>query len=685
MNATPMPKRLPRLTRATPFVWAIALPLILTACGGSGSSGGASPIATEPSAVIAAQVDEIRPADESESVGVFVELNDGVPLAAAAVSDTDGRRAWLQQRFLSDLSTAASGPLAGVATNRCSGADLQTRLERAQRPVSGSTVRIELTSCELDLLPRLSIVRGVHADRPLTTQAASDATALHQAIVQSFDGQTAWPSLSGQALEGGSRVIAVLDTGVEERHPALAGTKVLPGACFSTAANGGTGFCPNGASVDTTSGTAGRSCVDRFANRSAALSAGCGHGTSMAAVAAMDYRQVAADRGGIARSASILPVQVFNADSRGAISASSGDLLAAIEWVTEQARLRRTSGQAPIAALNLSLGAGAYSAACDSDYLGGLFRNAFDRLRAQGVVPVVAAGNSGTMGAIAFPACVSNALPVAAARLNYSALASYSNFSSQVKVVAIGGDTVGAYRAPVPCSTGSATDCWAATMGTSPATAMVSGAVAALHALQSAPNAAQIQAALTTNLAGSDSRARSLTVSGVTVPALRLTPSAERLVGAGTTASGGVASGSTPSGSGTGTGTGSSSGSGAGAGTGTGSGSESGSSEGVDTITKRSTRICVYWWANYSGLGSCAIARLDADDSPIVYSYLGPVRSVTIRDADTNQPVVGRVRVTLYASFRTRSDVSITQDTPAIAGGPFNSLVRSIQVSPLSQ
>jgi hypothetical protein len=93
----------------------------------------------------------------------------------------------------------------------------------------------------------------------------------------------------------------------------------------------------------------------------------------------------------------------------------------------------------------------------------------------------------------------------------------------------------------------------------------------------------------------------------------------------------------------------------------------------------------VYWWTNYSGLGSCAITRLDADDSPIVYSYLGPVRSVTIRDADTNQPVVGRVRVTLYASFRTRSDVSITQDTPAIAGGPFNSLVRSIQVSPLSQ
>ena len=646
---------------------ASVLILALAACGG-GSGGSGTALLNEPSPVVAAQIDDIRPADESESVGVFVELNTDAPVAGAALNDADSRRAWLQQRFLADLGSAATTPIAGASTSTCQSPDLQKRLLDAIRPASGAAVRIELTSCELDLLPRMPVVRGVHADRPLTTQAASDATVLHQAIVQSFDGQSAWPTLGGQPLAGASRVIAVLDTGVEERHPALGSTKVLPGACFSTAANGGRGFCPNGASVDTTSSTAGRSCVDRFSSRSAALAAGCGHGTSMAAVAAMDYSTIAPDRGGIARSASILPVQVFNADSRGAISASSGDLLAAIEWVTEQARLRRASGQAPIAAINMSLGAGTHSAACDSDYLGGLFRTAFDKLRAQGVVPVVAAGNSGTLGAIAFPACVSNALPVAAARLDYSRLASYSNFSNQVKVVAIGGDTVGTYRTPVPCSTAGSNDCWAPTMGTSPATAMVSGAVAALHALQTAPDAAAVQAALTANLSGTDARARTITVSNITVPALRLTPSAERLAGLAVTP---PASSSNGSGS-----TGSSANS--------GTTPPSAPSDPVDVITKRSTRVCVYWGPQYSGLASCAITRLDADDAPLVYSYLGPVRSVTIRDAESNARVPGRVKVTLYSSFRTRNDLNVTDDTPSIAGGPFNSFVRSIQVTPLA-
>jgi hypothetical protein len=221
-------------------------------------------------------------------------------------------------------------------------------------------------------------------------------------------------------------------------------------------------------------------------------------------------------------------------------------------------------------------------------------------------------------------------------------------------------------------------------MGTSPDTAMVSGAVAALHGLQVTPDAAALQSALTANLTANDTRAKALTVSGLTVPALRVTPSAERLAGVAATAPDGSSS-NPGSGSGAGTSNGSgTSGSGTGGGGTSGGGATPpGGSDGVEVIVKRSTRICVYWGAQYSGLSSCAIARLDADDSPILYSYLGPVRSVSIRDADTNQPVAGRVRVTLYASFRTRSDVSVTQDTPNISGGPFNAFVRSVQVTPL--
>ena len=94
-----------------------SLALILAACGGSGSGGGASPVSADSNAAVAAQIDEIRPADETESVGVFVELDGNAPVAAAAVSDSETRRAWLQQRFLADFGAAAAGPVAGAVTS----------------------------------------------------------------------------------------------------------------------------------------------------------------------------------------------------------------------------------------------------------------------------------------------------------------------------------------------------------------------------------------------------------------------------------------------------------------------------------------------------------------------------------------------------------------------------------------
>ncbi len=648
-----------------------AMIVMVAGCGGGGS--GASSLSADSNPAVAAQVDEIRPSEDGESVAVFVELDSTDPAAAASLSPAVDVQRAAQDKFLADLALHAARPLSAASTSSCSGESLQTRLSQAKRPSSGTAVRIELNSCELDLLPKMRSVRGVHVDVPLTTQAASDTTALHQAIVQSFDGQNAWPVIAGQTLSGSGRVIAVVDTGVDGSHPALGTTKVLQGACFSTASNGGIGFCPNGASSDTSSANAGRSCVNAMNSRSAALSAGCGHGTGMAAVAAMDYSSVATDRGGVAKSAAILPVQVFSASARGAISASSGDLLAAIEWITEQARLRRERGEAPIAAVNMSLGGGAYAGVCDSDYVGGLFRTAFSRLRAQGVIPVIAAGNGGNNGdgassrSISFPACVTGALPVAAAKLDYAELASYSNFSDLVRIVAIGGDSDGAYRIPTPCASTTVFDCWSTAMGTSPATALVSGAVAALHALQTSADPAALEAALTAAATG-DSRARS--VRGVT--ALRTTLSAERLTGSTATP---------PSGSG-------SSGSGSSGGGSSGSGSSGGGSSGsggADTVTKPGTRICVYAKANYEGKSACAVVRMTSGDAPVVYNYFGTVRSVSIRDAGSGLPVNNRIKVTLYTSLLpwNYDTLTVTEDSPRILGRSLNQLVRSVEVAPL--
>lgn len=648
-----------RSTLATLIALAAGL---LVACGGSGSGQSALEGVANPT--VAAQIEDIRPSEVDESVAVFIEIDDTEVVSAANLVAAQDRQRALQEKFLNEFSAALERPVSAASTaSACSGPALRERLAQAKRPASGTAVRIELTRCELDLLPKLKMVRGVHVDLPLTTQAAADAAALHQAIVRSFDGSAAWPALGGTTLSGANRVIAVLDTGVEERHPALGSTRVLQGACFSTPSNNGKSLCPNGASVDTTSLTAGRSCIDSLANRSAAIGAGCGHGTGMAAVAAMDYGSVAEGRAGVAKAAAVLPVQVFNADARGNLSATSGDLLAALEWVAEQANARRKRGEPPIAAVNMSLGGGAFAAACDSDYLGGLFKNAFARLRSEGVIPVVAAGNSGNRAAISFPACVSNALPVAAAKLDYSDLASYSNFSDQVRLVAIGGDRDGAYRLPTLCAGTGLFDCWATAMGTSPATALVSGAVASLHALQPSTNLAAIESALTADTTTHIVQAR---------PALRLTAAAERLTGLAAV-NPVVSPAPAPS--------------------------PSPSpppapapkltpepTEGADIDSRPVTRVCVHFRPDFEGRSECRIVRLQPGDAPLTFPHMGVARSVSIRDALTGQAVAGRVKVTLFTTqlfFVNSKQFVITQDNRQIDDLAVNYLVRRVQIEPL--
>lgn len=523
-------------SRAHPLQWglaALAL-LVLSACGGAGGGG----VAVTANPTVSSQVQSLQPSDPADTVGTFVELQPATPSSGAALSTEDARRL-AQDAFLSQLAAAAARPASAAGTGpACNASALATRIAQAYKPTSGTAVRIELSACELNLLPSLPGVKGVFADIPLGPMSVADGgtlSAFNQAVVDGFDGVVAWPSYTaaGKKLDanGDGAVIAVLDTGVEDRHPAFnVSGKVLPGACFSTPSGGGVGFCPNGATVDTTSANAGRSCVDKFAAATGAqaLAGGCGHGTSMAATAAMSYAGPAGAAGGVANSAAILPVQVFNGSSSSgkvSISANGGDLLRGIEWVTAQAQARLAAGQTPIVALNLSLGGGSYTAACDNHYVGSLFYTAFANLRAQGVVPVVAAGNEYNRAAVSFPACVSNTLSVAAAKLGGATPASYTNFSAQVKLFAIGGDIDAKYSMPTPCATASdGFECWGAGAGTSPATAMVSGAVAVLRALKPSASLATVESALLT----SD---KSLTINGLTRPLLRTSKAGAQLLG----------------------------------------------------------------------------------------------------------------------------------------------------------
>jgi len=623
---------------------------ILVGCGGGGA--GNTVLNDTPNTTVAAQVADITPDNAEDTVSVFVALDaNGAASAVSGLFQTpEGQRIEGQQNFLASLKANARGAVQAASGNTCTSADLAARINQAHTPSSGNVVRIDLNACELELLPKIKGVAAVHADIPMSTQGSVTSSITtntvrlgNDSVSASFNGAATQQNINSRAPDGAGHVIALMDSGVEARHPALGSSKVLSGACFSTATNGGRSFCPNGLGTDTTSSTAGASCAERWSgSRSEAITAGCSHGTAMAAAAAMNYNVGGVTAIGIAPNAQILPVQVFNQTTTSAgktISASAGDLLASIEWVTLQAQQRRSNGQSPIVAMNMSLGGGSYTSACDSDYVGGLFKTAFTNLRAQGVLPIVATGNGGNKNAISFPACVSNTVSVSAAKLGYSDIASYANFSNQTKLIAIGGDIdgTGRYFMPVLCPTAGSYDCWQEVAGTSPATALASGGVAVLYSVKPDATLANVESALTTDIAAlnlSNSTAMHLTVNdgaqNITRPALRLTASANRLVGS-------TESSSSSSGS-----------------------NNNNTNNNSNTTVIAQAQVCVYGKPNYLGAKACTTqaygSNAGSEYKDVYYRFSGKVGSISITDVRTKANLPSNTAsVTIYTALSASS------------------------------
>jgi subtilisin family serine protease len=216
-------------------------------------------------------------------------------------------------------------------------------------------------------------------------------------------------------IDGTGSVVAVLDSGVDDSHPMLIGKIIqAAAACFSGLANNPQHktVCPSKNTVEIGMG-AGRPCKQ----------IGCWHGTHVASIAAGS-----GPLNGIARGASIIPVKVVS-NNAGGLAIDDDDLTAALMYVYG---LRNTY---KIAAVNLSIGFGGYSSACDNIYPD--YAAAFDLLRSAGIAPVVAAGNSGSDRQLSSPACLSNAISVAAST-KADTVASFSNFSEQAQLLAPG-------------------------------------------------------------------------------------------------------------------------------------------------------------------------------------------------------------------------------------------------------
>jgi len=295
------------------------------------------------------------------------------------------------------------------------------------------------------------------------------------------------PNAWAQGYTGSGQVVAILDTGVDSTHEFLAG-KVVHEACFSSnnAAYGSTTICPDGTESQIGVG-AGEPCVDH-----------CDHGTHVAGIAAGK----GASYSGVAKDADIIAVQVFSlfpssyCGGSPCVLSYSSDQLAALEHIYDQ------RANYSIAAVNMSLGGGAYSSACDTDFR----KAAIDLLNDVGIATVIASGNDGYANYISAPACISSAVSVGSTT-EADEVSYFSNSAAMLDLLAPGSSITSS----VP---GGGYSTW---NGTSMATPHVAGAYAVLRSKTQSATAAELLDALkATGLAITDSR------NGIIKPRIRV-------------------------------------------------------------------------------------------------------------------------------------------------------------------
>ena len=267
------------------------------------------------------------------------------------------------------------------------------------------------------------------------------------------------PNAWRQGFAGTGQTVAILDTGVDKRHPFLK-DKVVSEACYSGGGRDVSSLCPGGAKESTAAGS-GVPCVLN----------GCDHGTAVAGIAAGKGEAFS----GVAPEATIIAIQLFRQCSSGedCIISNTSNEIAGLERVLE------LSAGFDIAAVNLSLSTVDTRSECDS---WGAYKAAIDNLRAVGIATVAGAGNAGSSTGIGSPACISSAVSVGAThdgsgREPRDTVANYSNSSPALDLLAPGSTIV----------TSSPGDSYINFSGTSAATPHVTGAWAVLKS--KAPNA----------------------------------------------------------------------------------------------------------------------------------------------------------------------------------------------------
>lgn len=317
-------------------------------------------------------------------------------------------------------------------------------------------VALDVSPEVLALLPTFPEVLHIYEDRPHRLVPPAEPTGTADPMLSTstviVGADTAW----AMGYTGSGWHVAVLDTGIRRTHQFFQGKSIVE-ACFSKNSD-----CPNDRTEMYGTGSA--------AHYSSAYY-GHDHGTHVAGIATGDNGSFS----GVAKDGNIIAVQIFSrfsaeeCDGNACVMSYDSDQVKGLEYVYS---LRGTYS---IAAVNMSLGAGAYGSYCNSDPQ----KVAIDNLKSVRIATAVATGNDGYCGYISSPACISSAVAVGASS-SEDTEAYFNNWHDSLQELFAPGVSI--YSA-----TGDSDSSYESWGGTSMATPHVAGAWALLR--EAAPSA----------------------------------------------------------------------------------------------------------------------------------------------------------------------------------------------------
>ena len=343
------------------------------------------------------------------------------PSASPALAQSDGPEVFVADPETSGIRSAAPAEMVAQAREQGGmrvivGLDVETGLEGEMSSAEVSRQRDGISSAQSRVLDGLSSSGSVTRYETIPYMALElspedleavfqmpGITSVREDVPEEFqlnnsvghiNANRIWPATDF----GEGQYVAVLDSGLAYNHVAFEDRFDLS-ACFSTerAFPPATGLCLNG--EDEHFGPrAARECEE---DPDGNPIAGCGHGTHVAGTVMGDRP----NRRGVAPGANVIPISVGSLAGGGLII-QVADQLAALEYVQRLHNMR----DIPIAAVNMSLGGGSYSEACDA--MNSPRAELIEQLRSVGVATVVASGNDSADGAIGAPACISSAIAV---------------------------------------------------------------------------------------------------------------------------------------------------------------------------------------------------------------------------------------------------------------------------------